>query len=300
MNQDAMIWDRPFIHRQLGQLTLRRAVFRTRRMLARLRSPRRVIATSLAIVFFIVYIVNGIFILSAREPADPQRLRLWLSGGMVIYCVYHLVRCAWVKRIADLELTAAENLWLGAAPVRRSSLAVYHIGNVLLASLTKALLLAVLLVFDVNHFELLCVGVFGALVLLESTRLVTQRWSAGLDRRGQLQLRVAVTAVAFCLAVQLLARVVAATPAGSPTWSYLLNSFQALGETAACPAIQWLSLPWIASAKLAVTQTYSFSTLLVALVSLASVPIAIGLLVAKRGQTPIAGTARRVLRTIGV
>lgn len=279
MNLHPMGWDGISVHRQLGRLTLQRAVFRARRTLNRLRSPRRIIATTLAVGCFLAYVFNAIFVLSARQAAAPERLRLWLSGGMVIYAVYHLVRCAWTSRIADLELTESEKLWLGGAPLRRSSLAVYHIGNVLLASLTKTLLLAVLLVFDVNHFELLVVGIFAALLLLELTRLITQRWSAALDRRRQYQIRMAVTAVAVCLALQVLAHVAATTPLGSPTWKYVPSTLQALGQTASCSMVQWLSFPWIASAELAVTEHYSLATMLIALGSVASIPVAVTLLV---------------------
>ena len=274
-----MIWDPFSTHRKLAHLNLQRAVFRSRRLLGRLRSPRRIIATSLAVAFFLLYLFNGVFILSARQPADPERLRLWLSGGMVIYAVYHLVRCVWTTRIADLELTPAERLWLGGAPIRRSSLAVYHIGNVLFAGMMKALLLAVVLAFDVNHFELFVIGVFGAMVLLETTRLLIGRWSAGLDRRRQVRMRVFATALAVCIALQVLARLFAGTPVGSPTWLYVLNSFHALGQTASCQAIQWLSVPWIASAELAVSEHYSFRTLLLTVISIALIPASIGLLV---------------------
>ncbi len=279
MNRDSMGWDHFSVHRQLGQLNLQRAMFRWRRMLLRLRSPRRIIATSLAVAFFLLYIFSGIFILSARQPADPERLRLWLSGGMVIYAVYHLLRSVWTPRIADLELTAAEQLWLTGAPLQRSSLVVYHIGNVFFASMLKACLLAVVLAYDVSHVELLVLGVFGALVLLETTRLGIVRWSAGLDRDRQIRMRILATALAVCIALQVVARLFAATPAGSPTWLYVLNSFHALGETASCQAIQWLSLPWIASAELAVTENYTLGTLLSMLLSAALLPASIALVI---------------------
>ena len=272
-------WDPPRTHADLATLTMRRARFRTRRMFQRLRSPRRLIATTLAILFFVVYVLNGIFILSARAPADPERLRLWLSGGMVIYALYHFTRCVWSTRIADLELTAAEQLWLGGGPVQRSSLAVYHLSNIVFASLLKAGLLSVVLVFDVNRPELLFTGMFVALVLLESTRLSVQRWAAGISRRRRNQMRAVVAAMGIAIILQLLARVLAATPPGSPTWAYVLHSFTALGQVASCEVIQWLSIPWIAAAELAVTDHYVLLTPLLGLVSLSLIPASIFVLV---------------------
>jgi hypothetical protein len=248
-------------------------------MLSRLRSPRRLIATTLAVVFFALFLLNGIVILSAREPADPARLQLWLSGGMVIYALYHFVRCVWSTRIVDLELTSAEQLWLGGAPVQRSSLAVYHIGNIVVTSLLKTLLLAVVLALDVNHLELLILGVFASLVLLETTRLLIQRWSTGLSVRRRRQMRMVATSIAVCVALRVLSGVILATPWGAPTWLYFLNTFQALGQTAASDVIQWLAIPWLAPAKLAVSEHYTFTTLCCAVASVSLLPVFIVLLV---------------------
>ena len=272
-------WDSPSVHGLLGRLTLLRCHFRFERLVQRMRSPRRMIMSLLAFAFFALYLVNGIVILSAREPADPGRLQLWLSGGMVIYSLYHFVRCAWSTRIADLELTAAEELWLGGGPLRRSSLAVYHIGNILIAALLKTFLLAVVLACDVARFELLMLGMFSSFVTLEVVRLTLQRWSAGFSDRSRRLMRITATAIATAVALQVISRVLAATPMGSPTWRYLLGGFTAIGETAASPTVQWLSLPWIASAQLVVSPGYGLLTIGKLVVSIATVPLSILLLV---------------------
>ena len=69
---------------------------------------------------------------------------------MVIYGIYYCVRCSWSARTDSLELTPAENLWLGGAPIRRSSLAVNHVAGLVPPALMKTLLLAVVLARDVN------------------------------------------------------------------------------------------------------------------------------------------------------
>ncbi len=272
-------WDAPNVHALLARLTILRCRFRSIRLLHRLRSPRRIVMSILAIAFFGMYLTNGIVILSARSPADPGRLQLWLSGGMVIYSLYHLVRCAWSSKIADLELTSAEELWLGGGPLRRSSLAVYHIGNILIAALLKTFLLAVVLACDVSRFELLMVGMFSSFVLLEVVRLILQRWSAGFSEGSRRLMRFAATAIASAVALQVIARVLSATPMGSPTWKYLVGGFTALGETAATPMVQWLSLPWMASAQLVVSPGYGLLTLAKLIISVAIVPLSIVVLV---------------------
>ena len=244
-----------------------------------MRSPRRIIATSLALVFFVVYLLNGVLILSTRTPADPERLTLWLSGGMVIYAIYHLVRCVWSKKLPDLELSRAEELWLGGGPVRRSSLAVYHIGNIVLAAMLKTSLLAVVLACDVERFELLLVGIFSSLLLLEIIRVIAQRWSSGLSDRSRNMMRVGITSIAISLGFQVVARVMETTPADSATSHYIMSGFRAIGETASCWMIQCLSAPWIASAQLVVSPNYSFAVVAKLCCSVLAIPLSIALLV---------------------
>ncbi len=283
------------MHRELARLSAVRGRFRMRRTINRMRSPRRIIATSLAVVFFALYLANGIFVLSAREAADPALLRLWLSGGMVIYAVYHCLRCAWASSVVDLELTPAESLWLGGAPMRRSSLAVYHVGNTVVPAILKTLLLAVVLARDVWHLELLLVGVFTSLVFLETLRLIVARWAAGLSDSGRLSLRIAITLVASAICLQVIASVAAMTPFGSATLIYLLNIFQGLGQAAACDTVQWFSLPWVAGAELAVTEVYQPITLLQLIAAAAVLPLSILVLV----RVDAWSLARRNQREIG-
>ncbi len=272
-------WDAPSTHLQLGRLTAIRGQFRIRRTLHRIRSPRRIVATSLAAVFFLIYLLNGIFILSAREPADPDRLRLWLSGGMALYAIYHCVRCLWSSSVIDLELSSAEDLWLGGAPLKRSSVALYHVSNLIVPALLKTLLLAVVLAMDVTHIELLMVGVFTSLMLLEIVRLIIARLCVGLAEKQRGQLRVAASLVAAAIGLQILARLMAITPASSPTWLYILNGFRSLGQTAASDAVQWLSMPWTAGAHVAVTDQYGLLTFLQLGASAAVLPLSILILV---------------------
>lgn len=272
-------WDRSSIHRELARLTLSRALFRVARTLKRIRSPRRIAATTLAVLFFSLYVLNGIFILSSREPADPERLRLWLSGGMVLYAVYHCVRCAWSQQQSELELTAAEQLWLGGAPIHRSSLAVYHVGSMLVPAMLKTVLLSVILARDVAHFELLVVGVLTSLLLLEISRLIVARWASGLDASQRSQFRIATAVIATAAAAQVITHVLARTPMGSATWVYVLNFFQGLGATASCTMVHWMSAPWISAANLSVTENYQWLTVIQLASSAAVIPLAILVLV---------------------
>lgn len=272
-------WDPPDTHRLLAQLTLQRAAFRIRRTVRRLSSPRRLVATGLAILFFLLYVANGVFVFTSRAPADPERLRLWLSGGMVLYAIYHAVRCAWSKQVADLEWSEAEKLWLGGGPLRRSTLAVSHLGNLLFASLVKTVLLVVLLATDVAFPLLLALGMFVSLVLLETLRLVIERAMAGGEGRYRYAARAVTAAAAIAIVTHLLSHVAMSTPAAAPPWQFLMNGFRALGGLAASQPIQLLALPWLPAAGLAVTERWDGWTVALSLASLGLLPLAVMVLV---------------------
>ena len=272
-------WDSLYAHRQLGWLALKRIGFRAKRFLKRLRSPRRLIATSLALLFFSFYVMNGIFILSTRAATDPLRLRLWLSGGMVLYMMYHVVKCAWSTARVDMELSGAETFWLGNSPLCRSSLAVYHVGNLLPPAALKTMMLSILLARDVRYPSLLVIGIFTSLVLLEMLRLTLGRMVSGMSHKQRGWFRLITTCTAFALPIQLLSCVHSSTPSGSPMWLYVINSLQGLGEVASTPMIQFLSTPWIAAAHLTVTESLQPLTALQLLAALGMLPLSLMLLV---------------------
>ena len=272
-------WDRPNVHGQFAGLLVRRFRFRLARTLGRFRSGRRMLATGLAGLFLLAYALCGIFILATRLPADPERLRLWLSGGMAIYLLYHLVRCVWTDKVADLELTSAESLWLGGAPARRSSLAVYHVAGVVPESVLKSLLLTVILARDVHHVELLVVGLVASLVLLQVARLIVVRIISGFNSQQLAWARFFATLVAAALVVQVLARLIESTPFGSPIPMFVTATFHSLGATAASDTVQWLSIAWWPASQIITTENYGWNTIPLLMETIAVVPIAIIVLV---------------------
>lgn len=266
-------------HQHLFWLTSRRAMFRLGRSLDRMKSPRRILASTVAVLFFSLYVLNGFFILASRRTADPKSLGLWLSGGMVLYLIYHSVRCVWTHKQADLEFTEAEQLWLGGAPLHRSTVAGYKVNTVLFSALLKTFFLVVVLAPDTQRIGMLAIGIFAALVLLEIIRMIWQRFVSGLGERSRKLARISLTAVAIAAFVQFATHLVSMTPTGSEPGVYLLNSFPALGSLASCDCIQWLATPWRAAALLATTTEITSHTGVQLAASIVLVPAAIVALV---------------------
>ncbi|WP_442508099.1 hypothetical protein SH528x_007053 [Novipirellula sp. SH528] len=253
-------WDAPHVHRQLLWLTNSRSQFRLRRTLERICSPRRIIATLLAGVFLVAYVMYGILVLSNRAPASPDHLRAWLSGGMVLYAFYHAVRCVWTESMVDLEMTPAERLWLGGGPLHRSSLATYRITNIVSATAIKTLLLTIVIARDVQHVELLIFGVFSSLLLLDTVRQILVRIASGLSDVNRRRAKAVSVIMVTAVVLQVIAKVTAMTPMGSPTWLYLIHVFYSVGELAQGVMIQAFAVAWIPMASLAVASSYSVWT----------------------------------------
>lgn len=244
-----------------------------------MRSPRRIVASAIAIIFLFAYVLNGVLILASRRTADPESLRLWLSGGMVLYLIYHAVRCVWTDKQVDMDYTAAESLLLGGAPLKRSTVATYKVNTVMISALLKTFFLVIALAPDVQHAGLLASGVFAALVVLEIVRMIWQRFVQGLSYRHLLSVRIALSAIAIAAIIQFFAQLVMVTPGGSDPGVYILNSFRAIGGIASSDAVQWLALPWRPAALLATTGVITTHTAVQFLASVMLVPFAIIVLV---------------------
>jgi hypothetical protein len=247
-------------------------------------SPRRIVATTLVVVYAVLYVMYGVAILLNRQPASPQRLQLWLSGGMVLYAIYHALKAAWSSDRTMLETSDAEKLWLGGAPIRRSSVVVHQITDIALATLIKSVLLCTVLAVDVQGSDglgvmRLGIGVFSALLLLEISRLMVVRFIASLSSIGRRRFQIVTTLTAIAVAAQVIARIAASTVMGSPTPVYVFQMFAALGQIAASDTIQWLALPWSFAAKVAIASSFDWMTMLYLAIAVTMLPIAIELYV---------------------
>ena len=209
------------------------------------------------------------------------------------------VRCVWTEKQADLEYTDAESLWLGGAPLKRSTVAAYKVNTVLFSASLKTFFLAIALAPDVRHAALLAIGVFAALVLLEIVRMIWQRAVTGLSRRHRVGARIALSAIAAAAVLQFFGQLASITPPGSQPGVYVLNSFRAIGLVASCDAVQWLALPWRPAAMLATTEWITSHTAVQMLASVFLVPAGIFTLVRIDGWAENAKLDREKTRLAG-
>lgn len=254
-------------------LAVRRGRFRMRRTAARMASPRRIIATLATILFVIAYVAHGGWMLTSRPPADPTRLHLWLSGGMVIYAIYHAIACVYGRRIEDLEENAAQRLWVGGGPTSPSAPAMGLMIDRTAASAVKTILMMVVLWGDSPCPPRLAMAIFASLVTMDLLRLIIVRGHQMLSPRQTNLAKVAVTSVAAAMAVFVLTIVAANTPPGASPIVYAVAGASSLGSLAASDVVQWLAIPFRPAAQLAIATAWTDpSTIASGLAAIAVIP----------------------------
>lgn len=71
----------------------------------------------LAILLAVVWLGQVVAGLLFREPADPQKLAVWIPLGLLAYTLWHLLKTACRQPIEPFEWTPAERELLGGAPL---------------------------------------------------------------------------------------------------------------------------------------------------------------------------------------
>ncbi|PHQ36369.1 hypothetical protein [Rhodopirellula bahusiensis] len=245
-----------------GLRYLSRAQFRFRvmRFWKRMFSPRQAIASILLIVFMALYLVAGLTLLSRREANDPEQLRLWLSGGMVLYALYHTVKQLWSKPSLEPDAvtwTDADRLWLGGGPVSRRTMVLREAMSSIPSALAKTALLGVVLWRDAEFLPLLLAGVCLALIALELIRRVITH---GIDalRPAERRLGCMISlVVGSAMLVQLGVQTWQATPPGSDPVIYVLSAMSEVGHYAGSAAIQFMAFALLPAASVAAAEPWA-------------------------------------------
>ncbi|MEO9592053.1 hypothetical protein [Rhodopirellula bahusiensis] len=245
-----------------GLRYLSRAQFRFRvmRFWKRMFSPRQAIASILSIVFMALYLVAGLTLLSRREANDPEQLRLWLSGGMVLYALYHTVKQLWSKPSLEPDAvtwTDVDRLWLGGGPVSRRTMVLREAMSSIPSALAKTALLGVVLWRDAEFLPLLLAGVCLALIALELIRRVITH---GIDalRPAERRLGCMISlVVGSAMLVQLGVQTWQATPPGSDPVIYVLSAMSEVGHYAGSAAIQFMAFALLPAASVAAAEPWA-------------------------------------------
>ncbi|MEZ6090264.1 MAG: hypothetical protein R3C05_20000 [Pirellulaceae bacterium] len=187
----------------LRQVFRMRAVAKFRRLRQRIFAPRRALLSAVAIILGLFWFGQAAAGILLRPPADPQRLRLWITGGLVLYAYWHLLRSAWAKELTAVMWSRSEQGMLHTAPLSPSQLMTYRLAGIVGPALLKASLLTVVLWPDAARLELTFIGLVIALGVLELARMIVEIGCSGLSLSHRRVLKFATAIVAVGLGASL-------------------------------------------------------------------------------------------------
>ncbi|NQT14016.1 MAG: hypothetical protein HQ582_14780 [Planctomycetes bacterium] len=189
------------VHPGTMRLLRYQATARVSRTLRRLSSRRRLVLSILALLLGVVWVGQAALALLFRQPADPQKLQVWIPLGLLAYTLWHLLKTACRRPIEPFEWTAAEREILGAAPLRRSEMVMYRLASVGMAAAAKATCFSLIMLPDLRVWWAGLMGMLLALLLVDLLRMAFEIFAYGISRRVFLEFRTAVLIVAGTCAV---------------------------------------------------------------------------------------------------
>ena len=121
---------------------------------------------------------------SLREPTDPARLRSLIPIGLMIYCLWHVLKVAHKRPEEVIEWTLADRELLCGGPFRQSELVAYRLGGILSSAALKAACFSLLMLPDLRLPGVGFIGVLAALLFLDLMWMTVQIAAWGASLRG--------------------------------------------------------------------------------------------------------------------
>ena len=162
----------------------------------RMRSPRRLVLSGIAIILGAVWMGQTLIGMLFRQPADPERIRLWIPMSLLGYGLWHVLKTFTKKPVEAFEWTPTEKEWLIAAPFTRQQLISFRFASIAKAAVIKAACFTLIMMPDLHILPLAFVGMMLALIFLDLMRMAVEVVAWGVAPQTFRRLRVAVLALA--------------------------------------------------------------------------------------------------------
>ena len=162
----------------------------------RLRSPRRLLLSGLALILGAVWMGQTVIGMLFRQPADPERIRLWIPMSLLGYGLWHVLKTFTKKPVEAFEWTPTEKEWLIAAPFTRQQLISFRFASIAKAAVIKAASFTLIMMPDLHVLPLAFVGMMLALIFLDLMRMAVEVVAWGVAPQTFRRLRAAVLALA--------------------------------------------------------------------------------------------------------
>ena len=179
-------------HPALRQLAGIQSAAKLQMFARRIRSPRRMVLSALALILGAIWLSQTLIGMLFRKPADPQDIRLWIPMSLLGYACWHVIKVFTRKPIEPFEWTPTEKEWLIAAPFSREQLIGFRFASIAKAAAVKAACFTLIMLPDLRVLPLAFVGMMLALVFLDLIRMVVEVTAYGTSAKTYSRLRAAV------------------------------------------------------------------------------------------------------------
>lgn len=204
------------------------------------------VPTLLALGLALLWMGNAAASLMFREPYPPQEFRMWVGLSLALYALWHVLKVAWMRPKEDVAWQPAERGVLFSAPFTRRELLTYRLSGVLVTTLFKSLLVALLLLPDLPNIPAGFLGLLLGFGFLELLRMTLEITAFGMRARSYLLFRVAVFGLTGFAAVVALVTAIELFPhsAVSETNS-MVHLLGHLLQTATRLRDSWIGRAWV-------------------------------------------------------
>ncbi len=152
-------------------------------------NPRRKVLAFVSLALGFVWLSQAVASVMLRDAADPQKLRLWIPLGLLVYSLWHIIKITLRKPVEPFEWTPAEQELVCAAPVTRTQLISYRMASIVSSAAIKAVCFSIVMIPDLEIWVFGLIGMFFGLVFVDLLRIGVELAFHGFSKRGQQTVR---------------------------------------------------------------------------------------------------------------
>ena len=162
------------------------------RAVDRIRSPRRLVLTSVAVLLTLVWLGQAIAGVMLRSSASLESLMRMLPLSLGIYFCWNFIKTTGQKPVEPFEWTETERELLLGSPLRRSDVIQYRCSTIARSAFIKALIFTFVMIPDLTILPLGFLGILIGLVFIDLVRIWTEIAIDGMKSRERLAVRCLV------------------------------------------------------------------------------------------------------------
>ena len=188
---------------------------KSKRLFAGLQNPRRQILAVIAVILGLIWISQAIFAILFRAAANPEKLAHWIPLGLLIYCVWHLVKTVTRNSVEPFDWTPAEIELVGAAPLTRTQLISYRMASIFSSAVAKALCFSLVMIPDLKIWATGFFGMLLGLIFVDLCRVSLELIFCGMSKKWRALSRTCVLAAVLGIVIWALTKCISGNQAAS-------------------------------------------------------------------------------------